>query len=429
MHRRISHRALILFTPLLGALAFGAFPAIAGAATTPATPCTATSPSNPCYTTAPAIQPPAGSPQSEVTNPVVGIYLQGNPGVWNPAQPYPSVQWTQDCNPAAVPAVLGTPIAGAINRTYQITDADAGHTLCFIVDVSNGVEAIATPTGTVQPSAPIDQTAPTITGKTVQGDTLTATPGTWRGSGATTPGGITFTYQWKRCNSTGGVCGKAFTAPSSSPTYVLQSGDVGHTMQVLVTAKNSVGSTQAGAKKATAVVTAPPPSGGGSSGGNGGGGGGNGGGGNGGGGGGNGGSGNNGGGTNGGGTSGGNPPSQGGSSAAIRGLLMRALAANGKGAKIAALLAHGGYTFSFTAPSAGRLQILWFRTVHGKRILVATLTVTFHKAGKSKITLRLTRNGRNLLKHTRKLQLVASGGFTPAGHGTTNASRTITLSH
>jgi hypothetical protein len=408
MHRRFIHKALILFTPLLGALAFGAFPAIAGAATTPATSCTAVPASSPCYTAAPAINPPAGSPATEVTNPVVGIYLSGNPGTWTPPQPYPSVQWTHDCNLTAIPVNPGTPIPGAINRSYQIADSDVGHTLCMIVDVSNGVEAIAGPTGTVAPGKPLNQTAPTISGNTVQGQTLTATPGTWRGTGATT-GGITFTYQWKRCNSAGGVCGKAFTAPSTSPTYMLQAADVGHTMQVLVTATNSAGSTQAGAKKATALVTAPAPSSGGSGQG-----------------------GSNNGNNSSGGSTGGNQSGTGGSSSNgnlrnIRGLLMGALVANGRSARIQALLRQGGYWFSFAAPSAGRLQILWYRPVHGKRLVVATMTVTFHKAGKTKVDLRLTRNGRNLLKHARRLQLTASGGFTPVGHGTTNASRTITL--
>jgi hypothetical protein len=243
----------------------------------------------------------------------------------------------------------------------------------------------------------------------VQGQALTATPGVWRGTGATT-GGITFTYQWKRCNSTGGVCGKPITPPSSSPKYTLQQADVGHTMQVLVTATNSVGSTQAGAKHATAVVTAPTtssgtgnPSGSGGS--------------------------NN---SNGGGQSGGKSGGQGGSSGSgnpvnIRALLMNALAVHGKNARIRALLRHGGYSFSFAAPSPGRLVISWYRAKHGRTVLVATATFVFQKTGAARITLLLTSKGRGLLSRAGKMKLTANGAFTPAGKGTILASRLITL--
>jgi hypothetical protein len=411
MHRRFSERRLIWLAPLVGALAIGVFPAVAGAATTPATSCTAIPASHPCYTAAPAITAPAGQPPTEVTSPQVGRYLAGNPGTWTPPQPYPSVQWTYDCHPTAVPAVPGTPIPRAINKSYQIADSDVGHTLCVVVD-TGGVEAITAPTGTVAPGPPLNQTAPTISGPTVQGQTLTATPGTWRGTGATT-GGITFAYQWKRCNSTGGVCGKPFTPPSSSPTYVLQQGDVGHTMQVWVIATNSAGSTPAGAKHATALITAPsttpppgnPPGKGGSSNNN----------------------------ANGGGQNSGQNGGQGGSPSSgnvanIHALLVNALAVRGNGGRIRALVKQGGYSFSFTAPSAGRLVISWYHaTKPGKKVLVATATVLFQKTGTATVKLLLTGKGRRLLTGVGKMKLTAKGAFTPVGKATTRARRVITL--
>jgi hypothetical protein len=403
--RRFSHHRRVWLPVLIGALAILAFPAAALAAT-PATSCTAVPASNPCYNTAPAIVAPTGAPPSEVASPKVGIFLQVNIGTWTPPQQYPSVQWTQDCNLSAAPANQGTPIAGAINRTYQVADSDAGHTLCVIFD-TGGVEMVLGPTGAVAPSAPFlnpPPSAPTISGSTVQGQTLTATSGVWRGTGATT-GGIKFAYQWKRCNSAGQACGKPFTPPSSSPTYTLQQADVGHTMQVLVTATNSVGSTQAGAKHATAVVTPPtsssPPSNPGGQGGS-----------------------NNGNGSNNGGHGG--TPTSGGSSS-IRALLMNALLVRGNGARIAALLKHGGYAFSFAAPSAGRLVISWYRRSHGKKILVATALVLFHKSGTARIKVLLTGKGRGLLTRASRMKLTASGAFTPTGKGTVSASRVIVL--
>ena len=416
VHRRFSHHRRVWLPMLVCALATWAFPAAAAAAT-PATSCTAVPASNPCYNTAPAIVAPTGAPPSEVGSPKVGIFLQVNTGAWTPPQQYPSVQWTQDCNLSAVPANRGTPIAGAINRTYQVADSDAGHTLCVIFD-TGGVDMVLGPTGTVAPSAPFlnpPPSAPTISGSTVQGQTLTATSGVWRGTGATT-GGIKFTYQWKRCNSAGAVCGKPFTAPSSSPTYTLQQADVGHTMQVLVTATNSVGSTQAGAKHATAVVTAPagpppPPNNPGGQGGSGNG---------------NGNGNANGNGSNNNGGQGTTPTTAG--SASIRALLRHALLVRGKAGRIRALLKNGGYAFSFAAPSAGRLVISWSRRgSHGKKILVATAIVVVHKTGPARIRVLLTGKGRGLLTGASRMKLTAKGAFTPTGKGTVNASRVIIL--
>jgi hypothetical protein len=106
-------------------------------------------------------------------------------------------------------------------------------------------------------AAPSNTSPPTISGTAREGETLTASSGTWSGS---TP--MSFSYRWLRCSSSGGNCQDTST---SGQTYKLGSGDVGHTMRVSVTAKNSDGSANA-VSGATAVVakgqqpvaTAPP---------------------------------------------------------------------------------------------------------------------------------------------------------------------------
>jgi hypothetical protein len=100
------------------------------------------------------------------------------------------------------------------------------------------------------PSAPSNVTPPSITGSTADGATLTAVNGTWNGS---TP--ITYTYRWRRCDSSGGSC--ADTSATGS-TYALSGADVGSTIRVTVTATNSVGNASTDSA-ATAVVTASPP--------------------------------------------------------------------------------------------------------------------------------------------------------------------------
>lgn len=78
-------------------------------------------------------------------------------------------------------------------------------------------------------SAPANTVAPSISGTTTSGSTLTATNGTWTGTPAPT-----FTYQWKQ----NGVNISGATAN----TYVLTASDVGKTITVSVTATNTIGS-------------------------------------------------------------------------------------------------------------------------------------------------------------------------------------------
>jgi hypothetical protein len=96
---------------------------------------------------------------------------------------------------------------------------------------------------------PSNTTPPTISGTPQTGSQLSATNGTWAG---TTP--ITYTYQWRRCDTNGGSCSDVSGA--TSQTYNLQQVDVGTTLRVNVTATNSDGSANL-TSVPTAAITAP----------------------------------------------------------------------------------------------------------------------------------------------------------------------------
>lgn len=86
--------------------------------------------------------------------------------------------------------------------------------------------------------APANTSLPTISGTPTDGQTLTASPGTWSGFPSPTLG-----YQWRRCDSGGNNC--ADIAGATASTYRVTSGDVGSTFRVAVTGTNIAGSATA----------------------------------------------------------------------------------------------------------------------------------------------------------------------------------------
>lgn len=88
------------------------------------------------------------------------------------------------------------------------------------------------------PAPPVNTVLPSITGTATEGQTLTASAGTWTGS-------PTYSYQWERA-------GAAIDGATAS-TYLLVSADVGSTITVTVTATNAGGSARA-TSAATATV-------------------------------------------------------------------------------------------------------------------------------------------------------------------------------
>ena len=94
-------------------------------------------------------------------------------------------------------------------------------------------------------AAPQNQTAPSIDGKAMVDQQLTADRGEWSGSPTT------YTYQWQRCDNDGSSCGDISGATTTK--YKVTDADTGNTVRVQVTAKNDDGSTTANSKATDAI--------------------------------------------------------------------------------------------------------------------------------------------------------------------------------
>src|SRR5262245_61999590 len=127
-------------------------------------------------------------------------------------------------------------VPGATDNIYAVRTDDVGHALRVAVTATNrdgSASAASSPTGAVAAQAaqaPHAATQPTISGSPIVGRVLTAAAGTWTGGG-----GIRFSYRWRRCSSAGGDCADT---SGRAQAYRLSHDDRGHTLRILVTARN-----------------------------------------------------------------------------------------------------------------------------------------------------------------------------------------------
>ena len=97
---------------------------------------------------------------------------------------------------------------------------------------------------TSQP-APASTAASRIGGTDQQSDTLTVSNGSWSRSPSSCA------YEWQDCDSSGASC--ATVSGATASVYTLGSGDVGHTVRAVVTAKNASGATPASSSPTSVV--------------------------------------------------------------------------------------------------------------------------------------------------------------------------------
>jgi hypothetical protein len=97
----------------------------------------------------------------------------------------------------------------------------------------------------------VNSSPPTISGTPQEGQTLVASAGAWSGQPSS------FAYQWLRCDANGGSC--ASISGATGQSYTLSSADLGRTVRVRVTARNSAGARSSTSVPSAVVTRAAPP--------------------------------------------------------------------------------------------------------------------------------------------------------------------------
>ena len=147
-----------------------------------------------------------------------------------------------------------SPISLATGSSYTAGAADVGHALRLAVSASKNGSAATTSADSTQTNAlaPLSTGVPALSGAPQDTATITAdSPASdWDGVS-----GLTQTYQFSRCDSTGVNCNTVVQTGSSN-TYVLKPGDIGSTIRVIASASIATSATVSSlASPATSIIT------------------------------------------------------------------------------------------------------------------------------------------------------------------------------
>jgi hypothetical protein len=210
---------------------------------------TSSAPSPPSATV--AATPPVNTVAQVITGSVQrGQTLLSSAGTWLGIGNSYAYQWQH----SADRGTTWTNVGGATTPTYPLGTTDENTQLRVIITGTNpdGTSSVTSaPTATVPTAAPVNTTAPTVSGTSRRGFILTATSGTWSGIGNT------LAYQWQRSTNNGTTWSSI--AGATSNTYALGVGDEGAIVRILVTVSNP-DATVSAPSNPTAAVGASPPS-------------------------------------------------------------------------------------------------------------------------------------------------------------------------
>lgn len=176
----------------------------------------------------------AGGQPSLSGDAIVGKTLTVGTPRWTAAAGPVTYRWLR-CN---ANGRLCARIPGTATSSYVVATADVGHVLAATVTASKqSVLSVASSVVRAEPG-PVALAGPSIAGTLQQGKQLTGTAGVWSGSG-----GISYAYQWYRCDANGAHCSTIKGATRN--TYREVGADVAHALALTVRATDTAGTTAA----------------------------------------------------------------------------------------------------------------------------------------------------------------------------------------
>jgi Subtilase family/Fibronectin type III domain len=184
----------------------------------------------------PSDAPANSAPPTVTGEAVAGQYLQATTGDWSPVEGTAfTFSWRRCNSSGGVCSAVGTE---GTDSSYLLQESDAGSTFRIQVTADDGIGSptveTSGATSVVKPAPPTPTALPTLSGTYASGHTLSVdSHGTW------TDPSPTFTYQWRRCDSSGTTCRDISGQTGSS--YTLTGADVGNTVRLAVTATNADG--------------------------------------------------------------------------------------------------------------------------------------------------------------------------------------------
>ncbi len=181
------------------------------------------------------------------------VTLTATAGVWTNAPSAVAYQWLR-CSAGGTGCQT---IPGATTASYSLAMADEGHAITVRVTATNtsgNGTATSRATDPVSAAPPSVVHPPAVSGTTYQQDvplSVVANSAVW----VQTPD-TTFTAMWKRCDLDGTNC-QAIDGANATQ-YTPSRSDVGHALELAITATNPDGSATSTSTPTQAIVPAPP---------------------------------------------------------------------------------------------------------------------------------------------------------------------------
>ena len=319
----------------------------------------------------PGTPPDVGIPTIEGT-PEPGKKLTCIPGRLSGA-PAPEVKFSWQVNGETYP--------GETQPSFEVTIHQRGLPITCTVTVSSreGSQSATSAIVSVKGQSPQEFLGPSVKGTGAVGFNLTCEAGLWKGEPPPS-----FSYQWYR----DGVA----IAGQTEPVYNVEAADEGHVLTCNVVASNTEGRVEAESSNGISIAVRPPSSAAASSGGAG---------------------------------NGvqdfsiGTLPS-GPSSTVVLADLTNQVNKAQQSLHIRTLLKDDGFTFSFTPPAAGTMDLFWYQVIttgsgahrQHREILIGQSTAAFASTGKRTMLFVLTKKGRLALKGKKHFKLTVKAQFT-----------------